>query len=332
MFGTGIVHAAAYSSGGHDPLETTRRALLDMELDVIEGAWPADGPARDELRNLLCWSGCDIVYAAGGVMRRQGIDPSAADPDARRVAIEKLKAIVETASWYGAHMLLVCAGPDTEPDRRSEGIQHLSEALREVCRHAERIRPDNPLWITFEHFDRELDQKRLLGPTKEARAMIADIRRDHRNIGMTLDLSHIVQLGEDIEVAVAAAGELVIHAHVANCGLDRSFPTAFGDSHCRFGMPGGAVGLEDVIAFLTALIVNGYGSRPVPTRMPVISVEMKTPEGEPPEVVLANGLRMLRLAAAHADIRLSNRSATPQPVAPIPSMTEAVQGIGFSNP
>jgi sugar phosphate isomerase/epimerase len=308
LFGTGIVHAAAYSSGDPDPVESTRQALLSMDVDVIEGAWSAEGPDRDRLRDLLSWSGCDVVYVAGGIMRRQGINPSVADPDARQIAIDKLKAIVETASWYGARMLLLCSGPDTEPERRSEAIQNLSYVLRELCQHAEKIRPNDPVWVTFEAFDRELDQKRLLGPTVEASAMITDIRRDHRNIGMTLDLSHIVQLGEDIEAAVAAAGELVIHAHVANCGLDRAFPKAFGDSHCRFGMPGGAVELEDVIRFIDALVANGFGSRAVPTRMPVISVEMKTPDGEAPALVLANGLRMLRLAGTHVDMRLSNRS------------------------
>ena len=47
------------------------------------------------------------------------------------------------------------------------------------------------MWITVEHFDRELDQKRLLGPTAEAAALLREVRKRHANVGMTVDLSHV---------------------------------------------------------------------------------------------------------------------------------------------
>jgi sugar phosphate isomerase/epimerase len=305
LYGAGVVHGAAYAGHDHDPLATTERFLLDPKVQAVEGAWDLDGVAAADLRDRLTWSGCDIVYVVGGFMRRQKIDPSADSAAERASARDVLKRLVETASGYGAAMMLLCTGPDTGPQRRGDAIRQFGETVQALCEHARAVRPDRPMWITVEHFDRELDQKRLLGPTAEAAALLADIRKQHSNVGMTLDLSHVVQLGEDIEEAVAAAGDVLIHAHVANCGLDRSLPATFGDSHCRFGAGGGAVTLDDVVRFLMALVRHGYGSRPVATSMPIISVEMKTPQGETPELALAAGLRMLDRAAALADLQLS---------------------------
>ncbi|MDW9500510.1 TIM barrel protein [Sinorhizobium meliloti] len=305
IFGVGVVHGAAYAGRPHDAIATTERFLLDPGIQAVEGAWQAAPEAEADLRNRLLWSGCDIVYVAGGLMRRQGIDPSAASQESRAQAIEGLKRLVETASGYGAAMMLLCSGPDTEPENRPEAIGYFAEAIAEICAHARHIRPERPMWITIEHFDRELDQKRLLGPTAEAAAMIRMLRQHHANLGMTLDLSHVIQLGEDIEAAVEAAGDVLIHAHVANCGLDRAVPATFGDSHCRFGAEGGAIGLDNVTRFLRALVRSGYGHRAVATSMPVISVEMKTPQGETPELALASGLRVLRHAAARADLELT---------------------------
>jgi sugar phosphate isomerase/epimerase len=302
VFGAGVVHGAAYVAHDHDPVATTERFLLDPRIQAVEGGWDLSPAAAEDLRCRFLWSGCDVVYTVGGFMRRQQIDPGAPTAEARRDAREKLMHLAETASGYGAAMLLLCTGPDKGPDRRAEAIAQFGETVEALCDQARRLRPERPMWITVEHFDRDLDQKRLLGPTSESAALLADIRKRHSNVGMTLDLSHLVQLGEDIDEAVAAAGDLLIHAHVANCGLDRAITETFGDSHCRFGTEGGAVSLDDVVRFLRALVRNGYGARKVATSLPIVSVEMKTPQGETPELALASGLRILERAAVLADI------------------------------
>lgn len=307
VFGMGVVHGAAYSSTPHDPAATTLRLLHDPQLHAVEGAWALEPAAQQELRNAIAFSGADTVYTVGGAMRRKGINPSAESAEDRAAALAELKNLVAVASDLGCRMLLMCSGPDTAPERRPAATEHLRTAIEEMCAHAVAVRPDDPLWITFEHFDRELDQKRLLGPTRETVGLVKDVRKRHKNIGLTLDLSHLVQLGEDIVEAVEIARDVTIHAHVANCGLDRAVPSTFGDSHCRFGAAGGAVDVHDVKGFLLALVRNGFGATQVPTRLPIISVEMKTPEGEPPELAMAAGLRVLQHAAALADREIASR-------------------------
>jgi sugar phosphate isomerase/epimerase len=302
LFGVGVLHSAAYSTTAHDPVSTTLRLLEDPNLQAVEGSWTLLAAAQDKIRAAIAYSGADVVFTVGGIMRRKGIDPSAADAKARESAVAELRKVADIASGLGCRMMLICSGPDKPPAQRKTATGYLRTALEELCAHAVAIRPDDPMWITFEHFDRELHQKRLLGPTVEAAELIREVRKRHSNIGLTLDLSHIVQLGEDIAGAVETARDVTIHVHVANCGLDRSIPVTFGDSHCRFGAPGGAIDVEDVKTFLLALSRTGYGAVTVPTRLPIISVEMKTPEGEPPELAIAAGLRTLKHAAALADI------------------------------
>lgn len=301
LFGVGVLHSAAYSSTPHDPVSTTLRLLQDENLQAVEGAWTLEPAEQEEIRKAFAFSGADTVFAVGGIMRRKGINPSADDPKQRETALTELKALTAIASDLGCRMLLVCSGADTAPEHREAAIGYLREAIEELCAHAVALRPQDPLWITFEHFDRELDQKRLLGPTVETVALIRQIRERHKNVGVTLDLSHLAQLGEDIDEAVETARDVTIHAHVANCGLDPAVPATFGDSHCRFGAPGGAIDVHGVKTFLLALVRNGFGTAQVPTRLPIISVEMKTPEGEPPELAIAAGLRVLKHAAALAD-------------------------------
>jgi sugar phosphate isomerase/epimerase len=298
FYATGVVHNAAYAGIAHDQIASVRSLALRPELDCIEAVWPQDGAERAPLRQLLSDAGVLCVHAAGGQMRRQSIDPHSEDPEERTRGMQRLKLMVEAASDMGARMIVLCSGPDPAPERRDSAKTQLVAALQELCLHAQDLRSEDPLWISFEHFDRHLDQKRLLGPTQETVEVIRRVRRHSPNIGILADLSHIVQLGEPIDEAIDTIGDLLIHAHVANCGIDPNYPDVFGDSHCRFGDPGSAVTLSEVTVFLAALERNGYSRRVLPTGHALISVEMKTPPEGDPGMSIANGLRMLAQAAA----------------------------------
>jgi len=64
--------------------------------------------------------------------------------------------------------------------------------------------------------------------------------------------------------------------------LRRAHP-AFGDNHPRFGAPGGENGVRELAEFLQELIKIGYFDKQLPTRMPVVSFEVKPMPGESPE-------------------------------------------------
>ncbi|WP_316863249.1 TIM barrel protein [uncultured Cohaesibacter sp.] len=298
LFATGVVHNAAYGGIDHDAVSTVRKLALMPHLDVVEAAWPLEPDVRQPLQVIMKDVGATAIHAAGGQMRQKGINPNSLDRQERAQALFWLEQIVAAVSDMGAKLLVLCSGPDCLPNDRDEAKKYLHEMLCILCQRAKELRPEDPLWISFEHFDRELDQKRLLGPTSETVDFIRSVRKDVPNIGVLADLSHLVQLGETISQSIDAIGDLLIHAHVANCGLDPAYPAVYGDSHCRFGVEGSAVTLTHVIEFLSALDRNGLAKRALPTGHAVISVEMKTPKGGDPEISIANGLRMLYQASA----------------------------------
>jgi sugar phosphate isomerase/epimerase len=292
-FLAGVVHHTSFAGSPLPPLESTKLLLNEAFFGAVEGNWTAGGEELRELRAAFETAGVECVYCIGGLMRREGINPHDFDPERRERSLRLLEGMIDRAYACGAKQVVLCSGSDVAREQRESAKELLAESLGRLCRYAAEQAPGEPLWLCLEHFDRELDQKRLLGPTGETAALVAAVARDHFNIGITLDLSHVKQLGEDPRAAVRAARRHLIHVHIANCGLDPGYPSLFGDSHPRFGIPGGAVTMNDLVAFLDEVSRQGYLRRRTPTRLPVISFEIKPVAREDPWGLVANGQRAL---------------------------------------
>ena len=152
------------------------------------------------------------------------------------------KKLIDEAYLYGARMMLVGSGPDPGPEKRAEGLKQLAKSLGELCSYARSKAKDHVLTITLEHFDRDMDKKFLLGPTVETAEFIRELRKEHDNLGVTLDQSHLYQLGEDAEESARLVGDLIVHAHFANCVVKDPSHPLYGDKHTPFSVPGGEGG------------------------------------------------------------------------------------------
>ena len=109
-----------------------------------------------------------------------------------------------------------------------------------------------------------------------------------------LDLSHLPLLGEDPYEAVHALSDCLVHVHIGNCVTDPSHP-AYGDSHPRFGYPGGDNGVTELSIFLRVLLDCGYLDR---VKRPIVSFEVKPVDGESSRAVIAGSKRALMEAWA----------------------------------
>jgi sugar phosphate isomerase/epimerase len=109
-----------------------------------------------------------------------------------------------------------------------------------------------------------------------------------------VDLSHIVQLRENLRENLLPIAPYIRHAHVANAVL-KAGAEAVGDMHPRFGFPNSAVGVEEVMAFLRILLDIGYLNTQNP---PIFSFEVKPWGDECPHSVIANAKRVLNEAWA----------------------------------
>lgn len=297
----GIIHPMAFPEvmKGEGPiLETVSQIATDPFFSAIEVSWIKDGKVRAEAAEMLATAGMEVVFAAQPPLLQQGLSLCATDAAERQKAIDACKGLMDEAYELGASIFAVTSGKDPGESARGEATEALVDSLKQLCREAQEKAEERMLAVSLENFDRDVDKRCLIGPTKEAAQIAEAIRGEYSNFGLTIDLSHQPLLRESVDEMVLAAVDHLIHVHIGNCVVADKSHAAYGDLHPRFGIPGGEVGVEELKRFLEALIYGGYFKRNTPTTMPVVSFEVRPLPNEKPELVIANAKRALTQAWA----------------------------------
>ncbi|HYA21982.1 MAG TPA: TIM barrel protein [Thermoproteota archaeon] len=279
-FKVGIVHFMAFPEtlDGSGPIPETVQVIVDDDFfDLIEISSVKSASVRRTLSSILSSSGKGVVFCGGGNLIRGKVDLNSLDSSVRKKAVLSAEDLVDEALAYGAKTFVLCSGPDSGPPQRREAKSALIASLSEICDHAGRR-----TMVSLESFDRDVDKKRLIGPTREAVELVLETRQRVSNIGLTVDLSHLPLLNEKPSYSLGEAKEVLVHSHIGNC-----MPNA--DSHPRFGFPGGCNGLNELKEFLQALKSIGYFSRPDP----IVSFEVKPTPEEDPKTVIAESKAVL---------------------------------------
>jgi len=263
--------------------------LLDVEV------------ARD-LRSLMRLGGMKVVYGVGQSLARAGLDLHSLDESVRHAAVEKTKEYIDEAYLIGARMMDLNPGKDPGPQQRAAAKHAAIDSLSRLCEYARKKATDYVLPLSMENFDREVDKKFYLGPTSETIEVVAGVRKNEPNMGITPDLAHLLIMGEDPAQAVREAGDMVFHAHLANFIISPREDPRWGDKHPPFWVEGSEVGPEHVAAYLCALEEIGYfDSGPEEFRQRMVTFEIRPGEQEPPEVVVAGSMRVIQRAIAMSE-------------------------------
>jgi sugar phosphate isomerase/epimerase len=289
----GLVHFMAYPKAMKDVgvfLATLEEIAADEFFGVVEvtGTW--DLAVRERVETLLQSSGLVAAYGAQPTILGGKLNPCSSDEaeraEAERVLLEELAA----ARTMGAGRLAILSGPDPGRENREQALESLRRTVSSLCRRAAEL----DMLVVLETFDREVDKRSLLGPSREAAEFAVTVKNDWSNFGVMIDLSHLPLLGESPVEAIAPLTGHLVHAHIGNCVSDPSDP-AHGDSHPRFGYPGGDNDVAELALFLRALLNYGYLD---PAARPIVSFEVKPLAGESPGAVIAGNKRALREAWA----------------------------------
>lgn len=295
MMDFGVIHPLIYLEcrGGEGPiLETLPTIVNDSDFGAIEIAPIKNPEVRQKAKALLAQSQLQVVYLPVLPVLLEKLEPGSEDADKRNLALVRLKALIDEAIDFGCVMAMVQGPLDPGPDKREATTERLVNDLQELCDYAASQSKKRLLYLTLENFDRDIEKKRLIGPTVEA-VKLADAV-DRPNFGLTIDLSHLPLLKETPAFALHTAAPHLIHAHIGNCVIDHPESPLYGDFHPRFGHPLGRNDLPEVIDYLRQLDDIKYWAR---TRdrigmTPILSMELRTIPGEEnPEAVLANGKR-----------------------------------------
>ena len=299
----GVVHPLIFlacRTGEGPVVETLQTIVDDMTFGAVEITPPKDPLVRKRVRELLAAAKLQVVYLPVLPILLEDLGIGSADESQRSAAMARLLPLLDEAIEFNAPLAMIMAPRDVPVAARPAALARFADDVRKLCDYADARSTQQRLHITLENFDRDVEKKRLIGPTVEA-AVFAD-QVDRQNFGLTIDLSHLPLLRETPQHALQAAKRHLIHAHIGNCVVAHPDSKLFGDFHPRFGHPEGVNDLPQVIDFLTTLNAVDYyaNARRRLGTTPILSMEIRSSD-ESSEVALANGKRTFTRAWAAAN-------------------------------
>ena len=282
-----VVHPQAFPSHTPEQLAASVPRLLALGLAGLEVTDARAAPVRDRLRQVTA-QGAECVYLAGLPMLRARLS-LCAEGDARAYAVRAGKTLVDDAAAVGASSILFTSGPDPGPAGRAAATRRLVASLTELCEHA--AQSSSGVLVCLEPTDREVHHRQLIGPTAEALDVIDRLAGTGHRLGLNLDVSHLLQLGEDIEDSLSLASGCCRHVHLSNCCLrDRGNPL-FGDYHVPFGYAGSEIGPDELTDVLKLLARLGYLTS---TQQTLLGVEVRPLADADPWLTLGEALGRVR--------------------------------------
>lgn len=286
----GIVHFMAHPviKGEGPIIESLTELLADPFFEVIEISWIKDPAVRAEAKALLESSGVSVKYGAQPRLLTQGLDINSLDAATRERAVAEMKAGLDEAAEMGITDFGLLSGPYPGAENEAAAMDALTVSMNEVCAYAR----DRGISIALEVFDRAIDKKCLVGPADSAREIAERVKATHPSFGLMVDLSHIPLLSESPAEALQPVKDHLVHIHIGNAYMDDQGDPAYGDMHPRFGYPGSANDVPEIVTFLDELFKIGYLKRDGSSRA-AISFELKPVGTESPRTMIANGQRKL---------------------------------------
>jgi xylose isomerase len=204
-------------SGYRQGIDIVERVKLISEIEGIGGIemiYPADFYVGvDSIGEILALSGLDCcmvgVDLTGDPVWRYG-SFSSRDVEVRRSAVETAKETLDAAATLGADRINVWPGEDGhdypfQVDYR-KSWEWFRESLAEVAGH----RPD--MKVCLEYKLREPRARSLIATVCKAAMMCQETGMD--NAGVTIDIGHALQAGENIAESIAFLSRLGMLCHL----------------------------------------------------------------------------------------------------------------------
>lgn len=286
-----ILHVSYPGLGGGDGpiLECLEKICEDDYFEAVEVARMNDPGVRKRAAQMI--AAAHMVSAYGGQSRTlsAGLNINHLDEAQRAMAVGTLKEGIDEAYEMGCAGFSFLSGR-YEEDTKEQSYVQLLKSTRELCAYAG-ARGTMP--VCCEVFDYDIDKKALIGPASLAARYGREMRRDHGNFGLLVDLSHIPMIHETVEESILPVKDYIIHAHMGNTVIKSPECEAYGDNHPRFGFPDSENDVKELAEYLLTLMDIGFLNE---EKRPIVSFEVKPWKDEPPGLVIANAKRTLNQA------------------------------------
>lgn len=270
-------------------VDAVKRVARDDYFDAIEITQCHSPEEREEIKGLLEQSHLKVCYGAQPRLLGPGLNPNAIEEDERLNAEVTLIQAIDEAECLGSKGIAFLAGKWKE-ETKDQAYKQLLKTTINVCKYAAM----KNMMVELEVFDYDVDKAALIGPSNYAAEFAADVRNVCPNFGLLVDLSHFPICHETAKDVIRTCRPYITHLHFGNAVADPE-AEGYGDYHQRFGYPGSANDVFQLLDYLQVLREEGFFNARDPL---VLSMEVKPVEGEDPEIVLANTKRCLNRAWA----------------------------------
>ena len=166
------------SDGSGPIIENIDYVLHSSLFRLVETTYRKSEEDFIKLKNYLAQKQVRTVYLAPSAIYQQKLDLNSLDETERKKAVSFLRDFISRAYFLNAEMLLICCGPDPGPEYRKQAKGQLVKSLCELLQYTRTFQKDYLLELIFENFDRELQMKRLLGPTHETVELIMEVTKE----------------------------------------------------------------------------------------------------------------------------------------------------------
>lgn len=230
-----------------ESFERAAKLFKENGLSVVEFYVPFEQAASR--REIIESCGLSGIYLAALYQKRNGLNLASPDEAERQKALDATKLCIDAAKAAGAEAVLITSGGYCGDESASAGWAALEKSIKALLEYAGETR------ILLEPGDRSVDAKQLAGPTKQTVELAARICAEYGNFGLTMDTSHIAQLGESAEEALKLALPYCDHIHIANCVLKEGHPL-YGDKHPVFAYHEAYYSLDELRQIAVAAAEN----------------------------------------------------------------------------
>jgi sugar phosphate isomerase/epimerase len=276
----------------HDPrahLEALPRIVNRTDIEVVDLTIPYGREFRQKAIEIVKASGKTTVYN-GYLMPTPLIPLGTLSPTERAQLLLLARDQVDVACEIGSRYFMQSVGADPGEAGRSRAFDGLAEYIAELDDY---IKTKSRMAFLIELMDRHVHKKSLCGPSLEVVDFVRRTRERVPDLGVVLDLNHLVLMGESWREVFLRCREYLLHLHLGNCILkDRSHPL-WGGNHPPIGIEGGEIDVPQLTELFRLLLEIGYLNQETRGMM---SLEIVRFPGRSPEETIEDNLERLRAA------------------------------------
>jgi sugar phosphate isomerase/epimerase len=182
------------------------------------------------------------IYLLAARQKSEILNLCAINPVERKYAVNQTINHLEAARRAKVDAVLITSGK-IQNGKDEDALSALEESLIDIDLWANKTQCE--MTMSIEPGDRDIDACQLIGSTKLAVAMVERLRNKGVVFSLTMDTSHIAQLGEKPEDSFEIAKPFSQHIHLANCVLNGDSPL-YGDKHPLFDCDNGFFSSSDL--------------------------------------------------------------------------------------